>query len=348
MASSCPSSFHRPSQSGRFAGRIVLWFACLFGLAHIAAAQSDRVGEVSVRVRDRRTGSQLEQVRVQLIRFPDGVVGEQFTGSDGGVLFSGIGVGAYTIRAMRQGYESGEAHVDFRKGDSTVQNVDIPLTPLDRGRPETLGGTVSTQGLQIPESARKELERGRLLLNERKNPRDSIVAFRRAIAIFPSYADAYFLLGTAQMQLSDAASAEISLRKAIAIDAHRTAPYYPLAMLLFSQRRFDDERQLLLAAKSMQPTDWRWPFELARCDAQQEHWEPALEYALEASKNSNAPTRVHLLLADIYANSNRPHDAVAELELFARLDPRSEYMERVNEVLPVLRQRATSSAPSPH
>jgi len=26
------------------------------------------------------------------------------------------------------------------------------------------------------------------------------------------------------------------LRKAIAIDAHRTAPYYPLALLLFSQR----------------------------------------------------------------------------------------------------------------
>jgi tetratricopeptide (TPR) repeat protein len=348
MASSSALVFHASRQSMLFLFRAALWTVCLVGLPHLAAAQSDRVGQLSVRVRDRLTENQLEQVRVELIRFPEGIVAEQFTGSDGAVRFTGIGIGAYTVRAMRHGYETGEARVDFRKGDSTVQNVDIPLTPLDRGRPETLGGTVSTQGLQIPESARKELERGRLLLNEKKNPRDSIVAFRRAIAIFPSYADAYFLLGTALMQINQATDAEASLLQAIAIDAHRTAPYYPLAMLLFSQRRFDDERQLLLAAKSMEPTDWRWPFELARCDAQQEHWEPALEYALDASKNSNAPTRVHLLLADIYANSNRPHDAVAELELFARLDPRSEYMERVNEVLAVLRQRATSSAPSPH
>jgi len=186
------------------------------------------------------------------------------------------------------------------------------------------------------------------LLNEKRDPQGSIVAFRRAIATFPSYADAYFLLGTAQMQINQAIDAEASFRRAVAIDAHRTAPYYPLAMLLFSQRRFDDEHQLLLSAKSLDPNDWRWPFELARLNAQQGNWEPALAYALEASKHSGAPTRTHLMLADIYANSNRPRDAVAELELFVQLDPQSEYMERVHDVLPVLRQRAASSSPSPH
>jgi lipopolysaccharide biosynthesis regulator YciM len=118
-------------------------------------------------------------------------------------------------------------------------------------------------------------------------------------------------------------------------------------MLLFSQRHFDDERQLLLTAKKLNPADWRWPFELARCEAQQEHWETAVQYALEASKNASAPTRVHLMLADIYANSNRPRDAIAELELFAQLDPLSAYMDRVREVLPVLRQRVASSASKP-
>jgi hypothetical protein len=53
------------------------------------------------------------------------------------------------------------------------------------------------------------------------------------------------------------------------------------------------------------------------------------------------------MLADIYANSNRPRDAVDELELFARLDPRSAYMDRVKEVLPVMRQRAAAASSQP-
>jgi tetratricopeptide (TPR) repeat protein len=322
---------------------------CLFGLAQSAAAQgSDHVGQAVVRVRDTHSESSLERACVQLIRFPEQIVSEQFTGSDGGVQFSGIGVGAYIIRATRAGYQPGEARVDFRKGDATVQNVDIPLLPVDNDVKAGPGGTVATEALRVPENARKEFDRGRRLLNEKKNPRESIVAFQRAITLHSDYADAYFLLGSAQMLINEAAAAEDSLRKAIAIDARRTAPYYPLAMLLFSQRRFDDEQQLLLAVNTLDPADWRWPFELARCAAQQGQWETALQHALEASKNASAPTRVHLMLADIYANSDRPRDAVAELELFAQLDPRSAYMERVHEVLPVLRQRAASSAPSPH
>lgn len=348
MTSTSAPGFGMSHKSTLWLVRAAVCAFCLSCLSIPAAPQSDRVGQLSVRVHDRHTENQLEQVRVELIRFPEGTVGEQFTGSDGAVRFTGIGVGAYTVRATRQGYEASEARVDFRKGDSTAQNVDIPLTALDQRGKGTLSGSVSTQGLQIPDKARKELERGRLLLNEKKDPQGSIVAFRRAIAAFPAYADAYFLLGTAQMQTNQAADAEASFRKAIAIDAHRTAPYYPLAMLLFSQRRLDDEQQLLLAAKSLDPNDWRWPFELARLDARQGNWERALVYALEARENSRAPTRVHLMLADIYANSNRPSDAVAELELFAQLDPQSEYMERVHEVLPVLRQRADSSVPSPH
>lgn len=328
-------------------GVLLLILLCLFGLAQSAAAQrSDLVGQAVVRVSDTHSESSLEHVCVQLLRFPEEIVSEQFTGSDGRVEFNGIGVGAYIIRATRTGYRPGEARVDFRRGDATFQ-IDIPLVPEDHDVKAGPGGTVAAEALRVPENARKEFDRGRRLLNEKKNPHESIVAFQRAITLHSDYADAYFLLGSAQMQINEAAAAEASLRKAIAIDARRTAPYYPLAMLLFSQRRFDDEHQLLLAVNSLDPADWRWPFELARCAAQQGQWETALQHALEASKNAGAPTRVHLLLADIYANANRPRSAVAELELFAQIDPRSPYMDRVREVLPVLRQRVASSASQP-
>jgi tetratricopeptide (TPR) repeat protein len=117
-----------------------------------------------------------------------------------------------------------------------------------------------------------------------------------------------------------------------------------LALLLYAQQRYAEEKELLLEAQKLDATDWRWPFELARCHAQQGQWEGALRYGVTASGSANAPPKVHLLLADIYANSGRPRDAIAELELFAKLDPESFYMKRVREVLNVLRQRSAASA----
>jgi tetratricopeptide (TPR) repeat protein len=205
-------------------------------------------------------------------------------------------------------------------------------------------GIVSAGTLKAPDNARKEFERGSRLLNEKKDLPRSIAAFHRAIELYPGYADAYFLMGTAQMQTSAASDAEVSFRKAIALNGHMTAPYYPLAVLLFGQHRYAEEKELLLTAEKLDGTDWRWPFELARCHAQQGQWESAQRYSMVANERASAPAKVHLLLADIYANSDKPREAVAELELFAELDPKSSYMERVREVLPILRQRAAASA----
>ena len=324
---------------------------CLLGLPQSSVTQgSDHVGQVVVRVHDRISEEPLAQVRVQLIRFPDGIVGEQFSGSNGSVQFSGLSVGAYTVRATLQGYEPGEAHVDFRNGDRTVQNVDVPLAPQRHEENGSPNGTIPAEALKIPENARKEFEHGRQLLNEKKDLSRSIAAFQRAIQMYPGYAEAYFLMGTAQVQAGASSAAEASLRKAIALSARMSAPYYPLAVLLFGERRYGEEDKLLLEAQKLDPADWRFPFELARCHAQQGHWDRALRYGLEASGRDNVPPKVHLLLADIYSNSDRPREAVAELELFAKLDPGSPYMGRVREVLPILRERygaSTLSAPEP-
>lgn len=319
-------------------------FLCPLGFCQSTASASDHLGKVLVRVRDRLNEELLAQVLVQLIHFPDGIVGEQFTGSDGSVQFSGLSVGAFTIRASRQGYEPGDAHVDLGNGDRTLQNVDILLKPREQERDGPPTGIVAAGALRIPDHARKEFAQGSRLLNEKKDFVRSIAAFQRAIELYPGYADAYFLLGSAQLQTKATAAAEASLRKAIALDAHLTAAYYPLAVLLFAERRYSEERELLLEAQKLDSTDWRWPFELARCHAQQGQWDTALSYGLTANESTKVPPRVHLLLADIYANSNKPREAIAELELFAKLDPTSAYMDRVREVLPILRQRSAASA----
>src|SRR5205085_2030569 len=117
------------------------------------------------------------------------------------------------------------------------KTVDILLFPKEKISTDSAEGSVSADDLKISDKARKAFERGKKLLTEDKKPKESIAAFEEAIVAYPDYCDAYFLLGAAQLQIGAASAAETSLRKAIAIDRHRPGPYYPLAMLLFSQRK---------------------------------------------------------------------------------------------------------------
>jgi tetratricopeptide (TPR) repeat protein len=90
--------------------------------------------------------------------------------------------------------------------------------------------------------------------------------------------------------------------------------------------------------------------DLAMCSAKQTKWQEAIKYGQAALGRPNPATKVHLLMADLYSNSGNAAKAVAELEAFEKLDPKSPYIVRVEQVLPQLRQRATQEAagtPSP-
>jgi tetratricopeptide (TPR) repeat protein len=308
----------------------------------VAQASSDH--QITVRVHDLHGENPIDRARVQIIRFPDQVALDQFTDGSGNVHFGVLSSGSYIVRASAPGYRTGESRVDFRRGEQE-QVVDIPLARSEKESVESRDATVSRRILRIPDNALREFKRGEKLLNEKKNPRESISAFEHAIELYPEYSDSYFLLGMAHMQTDNSKAAEGTFRKAIELDARRTDTYYPLAMLLFSQKRFGEEKDLLFAAQNVDGSDYRWPFELARCEAQQAHWNEALRYALDAAKQEKAPPKVHLLLSDIYSNIGRHRDAVSELELFVQLDPQSPYVARVREVLPELRRRAASSDP---
>lgn len=323
-------------------GLVWIGFLLLLLCPDSSLAQASSDHQITVRVHDLHGENPIDRARVQIIRFPDQVALDQFTDGSGNVHFGGLSSGSYIVRASAHGYRTGEIRVDFRRGEQE-QVVDIPLARSEKESVGSREATVSKRILSIPDNALREFKRGEKLLNEKKNPRESISSFEHAIELYPKYSDAHFMMGMAHMQMDNSKAAEGAFRTAIALDASRTDTYYPLAMLLFSQRRFSEEKELLFAARKADESDYRWPFELARCEAQQAHWNEALRYALDAAKQEKAAPKVHLLLSDIYSNSGRSKDAVSELELFVQLDPQNPYVARVQEVLPELRRRAASA-----
>jgi len=294
-----------------------------------------------VRISERKSETAIERVRVEIIRFPSEVVNAAFTDGSGGIEFGPLDAGSYVLRASKSGFQDAETTVDLN-GRDRIANASIEMEP--QGQASNSGGKVSARTLSLPAAATDNFQKGMEALQARRNPRQSLEFLQKAIAAAPDYYEAYFLEGTAYTQLNSAKEAESAFRKAIELKPDFISPYYPLALVMFGQKRYDDEEQLLQQAMKQNADGWQWPFELARCTALRGQWAKALDYGHMASGKPNAPSKVHLLMGDLYSNSGHIPEAISEFEQFVKADPQSPYMPKVEKALTSLRAAARTPA----
>jgi tetratricopeptide (TPR) repeat protein len=304
----------------------------LLGFSSFACAQVS----LAVRITDQDTGSALEYVRVEVVLFPNSIVHMDFTNSSGTVEFLNVKKLQYVLRATKDGYQPYQETIDL---SAQITSATVPVrmqkTPA---KAEPAGGVVSARVLAIPEPARKEFKTGLDMMGDRNDPEGSIGHFQKAIDAFPNYYEAYYTLGMAQLKIGDASGGEASLRKAIEIHPRFLDPYYPLSELLIRQQHFDEAEILLLTPFQEDQESWQWPYELGMCYGKMSQWDKGITMTRLALGRKNAPTKIRLLLADLYSNMGETSKAIAELETFLIEDPESPMTTRVNEVLKQLRQ----------
>jgi tetratricopeptide (TPR) repeat protein len=345
------NSFFLAGPMNRFPTLILLGLATvLLGLAGTAPARAQLgVGpqrlDVSVRVSDQSNGAVLDQVKLELVQFPSSIAHVLFTDSSGRAEFPTVVADQYIVRASKIGYQPYQVTINPARGQLRYE-VSIELQPTASNATGP-GGVISARELSIPEGARNEFSKGLEFLNERKDPGQGIIHFQNAIANFPSYYEAYFLLGMAHLQTNSPSEGQTALRKAIELNPKFLEPYYPLADLLVRQKQYEEAERLLLQALAQDKQDWRWPFELAFAYAKHGQWDKAMEYGQMASAQPNAPSKVHLLMADLYSNTGNASKAIAELEEFEKIDPHSSHIPRVQQVLGELRKQNLTSQQKP-
>jgi hypothetical protein len=321
--------------------------ALLFGLFFWppadAAPPPAADGVVSVQCTD-ESGISLGQVKLELVRSPGAMVETILTDSTGRAEFRHVTGGNYFVRATKDGFAPAQIEVNMRPNQASFP---ARIQMKAEGKPNDPRAKISVRELSIPGKAHDEFLKGVEFLKGKNDPQRSIEHFQRAIHDFPDYYEAYFLLGMAQVATNSSEDAIGSLRKAIGLKASFLEPYYPLGVLLETKKDYDGAEHVLQAAFEQDPKGWRWPFEMARCLASTKQWKQALEYGQKAHALPDAPTKVHLLLADLYSNTGDPVKAVAELEEFEKLDPQSPYISRVEQALPQLRERAAQITAGP-
>lgn len=307
------------------------WYA-LLGFSGIACAQ-----DLIVRISDQDTGSALEQVRVEIVIFPDTIAQMAFTNSAGSVEFRRIEQSLFLLRATKNGYQPYEESVDLNRLSMEAPTIWVRMqrVPVKDAPP---GGVISARLLGIPEAARREFKAGLDLMGAGNDLQGGIGHFRKAIDAFPNYYEAHYMLGMAYLKMGKALDGEASLRRAIEINPGFFDPYYPLSELLIFQQHYEEAEKLLLKPFREDPESWQWPFELGMCYGKMRQWEKGIAMGRLALERKNVPSRIRLLLADLYNNAGETSKAILELETYLKENPESPMAPRAKEVLRQLRK----------
>jgi type IV pilus assembly protein PilF len=175
--------------------------------------------------------------------------------------------------------------------------------------------------LSIPAKAHNAFREGIERLEQDDVP-GGAAQFRRAIAAFPSYYEAHYQLGLAELRLGLQANAEQSFRKSVELSEGRYfSSQMALGALLCEQGRFAEAETAIRQALEQRNNSWLGQFYLARVLLGLGQLEEAAESAHEVILRNASLPEVYLVLADIHFRQNKQEALLNDLDEYLRLAP---------------------------
>src|SRR5216683_3482313 len=210
-------------------------------------------GSVSVRVGDAENEVPIPQADVRLYVFGQGNFSYQaYADAGGSVAFGIVAVGKYMVVASARGYDTAQEEIDVVKGQSSYAFFRLRHTQ-DAPRPKA-GGAVSSAALSIPRAARKEFEAGRASLAT--DPSASIPHFRKAIYLYPKFAEAHVFLAAAYLKLHKREDAIGATDQAIQADPAFSQAHTLRGRLWLEDRKFNNSEASLKESNRLDPSAW--------------------------------------------------------------------------------------------
>jgi tetratricopeptide (TPR) repeat protein len=295
---------------------------------------SSSIGNVHVHViypNDRSAGLHL---RVRLMSGSSSTpVSENFTNDQGVTEFTRVPVGEYHVIVTGEGIEdsdSGEFEIDRRK---TSQDLFITVHSSESNSHSNAGGSspVAAVDLNVPDSARKEFDKASKEMADEEWTK-AIQRLKHAISIYPQYAPAYNNMGVAYGRMNDPAQEREALEKAISLNDHFVPAFVNLAKLCLREHDSTRAETLLDSALRAEPSNAENMTLLAEAQLLNKHYEAAITSAhnVHAIAHQNLAV-VHYIAARAFEHENRLQDALGELQMFLREEPKGARADHVRE-----------------
>jgi tetratricopeptide (TPR) repeat protein len=309
---------HRPS------ALLLVAFLCL-PLSH--AAGQLQTGNIHVCVTFPDDRSPTLQLKVALLGSGNKVA-ETYTNDHGQAQFVNVGIGNYLVSVSGQGIQTTVSEmfeVDARRG---TQSIFVRVRPAEENGGSNVakggGATISAANLKLPKKASQEFDKATKLIAKQQWQK-AIDQLNKAIALYPSYAEAYNNLGVVYARLGDSAKELECLQKAIAANDHFAPAYVNLARMEMKEHNFAAAEADLNKATAADPTDVRTLALLSQAQLLDIHYEDAIASArkVHSMSHSSYPL-VHYVAARACERLNRLSDAVKELKMFLTEEPSGE------------------------
>ncbi len=245
------------------------------------------------------------------------------------------------LRAELAGYESSSIRIDFSMNNSMVGII----TLHNRGRKSD--GMVTVASLEVPPKARTQFEKGSELL-EKGNWTDAERSLRKAIEIYPKFAEAWSRLGDLEQRRNKPDAARQDYHAAINADPNLPLPYLRLAILDATANEWVEASKLTDQVISLDSTGFPIAYYYnAEAEFYLDHIAKASRSALRAEsldKQHDEP-RIELLLASICLAQGTYAAAAEHYRTFLQLIPAGPLSDQVKTELAKTEQLARAEAP---
>ena len=282
--------------------------------------------EVIGQVRLAESGLPATKVPIRLERFGGGLVDQIDTDNTGRFRFPNLPRGYYKVIVNAPGFRPAQQDADLQVVFRAFLIFELAA---DKAPAALLLDVVDARA---PAEAREELARGRAALGKKSYP-EAIAHLQKAIALYPEFYQAHFLLGTTFVDERDWKQAEAAFERAVALKADSAPAIFSLGEVYWREKRYEEAEKTLLDGLKLDDRSWNGYFTLARLYWDQENIAkaaPAAGHTLQL-KPDFAPA--HLLAGNILLRVKQPERALAEYQEYLRLEPKGEFAVPTRELV---------------
>jgi tetratricopeptide (TPR) repeat protein len=189
----------------------------------------------------------------------------------------------------------------------------------------------------IPEKARKEMDKAQVALAQKKTD-EGILYLERAVSLFPEFLDAHMLLGSTYMELGNLVKAEAAFGMALKTDPKSVDARVSLGEVHRRQKNYPKAEQFLLEALKQDEEAWVAHYTLARV-----YWETneIIKTGRQIGRTIQLNPQfaeAHLLGGNVFMKIGMPENALVEYEEYLRLAPNGQPVASTKDLVQKIRR----------
>lgn len=227
----------------------------------------------------------------------------------------------------------------FTMDPAIFQFYTVHVSPV-----QDASNAISKLDLAAPKNARKEYDKGYLMLLRKQLPA-AIEHLARATSMYPNFVAAHNALGIAYLNVGQNQKAHEEFARAVALDDHLPGSYLNLGCAQMQLQRYAEAEESLKKASSLAPIDLVLLKALTYAQFKNRNYPAVIATVRQVHHQNHADAAlVHLLAAGAWEAQDHLGEAQDELETLLSEDAKSPLSGQVRRILEQVKTEQVSRA----